>query len=102
MGVQQTNSEPALASRRRVTNRIGILVGLGMAASVAGCKGEAAVQEQVVRPVKVAVVAPATQGRTLTYSGVVRPRIESALGFRVPGKIVARSSTSATASRWTR
>jgi RND family efflux transporter MFP subunit len=27
----------------------------------------------------------------LTYSGVVRPRIESALGFRVPGKIVARS-----------
>jgi len=25
---------------------------------------------------------------TLTYSGVVRPRIESALGFRVPGKIV--------------
>jgi RND family efflux transporter MFP subunit len=26
----------------------------------------------------------------LTYSGVVRPRIESALGFRVPGKIVAR------------
>ena len=43
-----------------------------------------------MRPVKVAVVAPATQGRTLTYSGVVRPRIESALGFRVPGKIVAR------------
>ena len=63
---------------------------LGIAASVAGCKGEAAVQEQVVRPVKVAVVAQATQGRTLTYSGVVRPRIESALGFRVPGKIVAR------------
>ena len=90
MGVQQTNSEPALASRRRVTNRIGILVGLGMAVSVAGCKGEAAVEEQVVRPVKVAVVAPATQGRSLTYSGVVRPRIEGVLGFRVPGKIVAR------------
>ena len=75
---------------RRVTNRAGILVVLGIAASIAGCKGEAAVQEQVVRPVKVAVVAAATQGRTLTYSGVVRPRIESALGFRVPGKIVAR------------
>ena len=40
---------------------------------------------------KVAVVAPATQGRTLTYSGVVRPRIESALGFRVAGKIVERA-----------
>jgi membrane fusion protein, multidrug efflux system len=91
MGVQQTNPDSALApTRRRVTNRAGILVVLGIAASVAGCKGEAAVQEQGVRPVKVAMVAPATQGRTLTYSGVVRPRIESALGFRVPGKIVAR------------
>src|SRR5262249_8301986 len=30
-------------------------------------------------------------GHTLTYSGVVRPRIESALGFRVPGKIVERT-----------
>jgi membrane fusion protein, multidrug efflux system len=80
-----------LASRqRRVTNRTRILIVLGIAATIAGCKGEAAVQEQVVRPVKVAVVAPATQGRLLTYSGVVRPRIESALGFRVPGKIVAR------------
>ena len=91
MGVQQTNPDTAVAPRRqRVTNRAGILVILGIAATIAGCKGEAAVQEQVVRPVKVAVVAPATQGRSLTYSGVVRPRIESALGFRVPGKIVAR------------
>src|SRR6185295_308533 len=91
MGVQQTNPDTAVVPRRqRVTNRAGILVILGIAATIAGCKGEAAVQEQVVRPVKVAVVAQATQGRTLTYSGVVRPRIESALGFRVPGKIVAR------------
>ena len=67
----------------------GILVGWA-SRHVAGCKGEAAVQEQTVRPVKVAIVATAAQGRTLTYSGVVRPRIESALGFRVPGKIVAR------------
>jgi RND family efflux transporter MFP subunit len=93
MGVQQTTPNSAApASRRwRVANRASILVVLGIAASVAGCKGEAAaIQEQIVRPVKVALVAPATQGRSLTYSGVVRPRIESALGFRVPGKIVAR------------
>jgi membrane fusion protein, multidrug efflux system len=91
MDVQQTTPDSALASRRwRVANRASILVVLAIAASVAGCKGEAAVQEQVVRPVKVTMVAPATQGRTLTYSGVVRPRIESALGFRVSGKIVAR------------
>jgi RND family efflux transporter MFP subunit len=91
MGVEQTNPDTALFPRgRRATNRVGILVVLGIAVAIAGCKGEAAVQEPVVRPVKVAVVAPDTQGRSLTYSGVVRPRIESALGFRVPGKIIAR------------
>ena len=91
MGLQQTNPDsPHSARRWRVSNLAGILVVLGIAATVAGCKGEAAVQEQVVRPVKIAVVAPASQGRSLTYSGVVRPRIESVLGFRVPGKVVAR------------
>src|SRR5262245_27198648 len=64
---------------------------LSVAALVAGCKGEAAVQDQAARPVKVAVVAAAPKGRTLSFAGVVRPRIESALGFRVPGKIVERS-----------
>jgi RND family efflux transporter MFP subunit len=44
-----------------------------------------------VRPVKVAIVAAAPQGRTLTFSGVVRPRIESSIGFRVGGKIVERA-----------
>ncbi len=65
---------------------------LALAAAVAGCKGEAAIEEkEVVRPVKVAIVAAAAQGRTLTYSGVVRPRIESNIGFRVGGKIVERA-----------
>ena len=60
-------------------------------AVLAGCSSEAKVDESsVVRPVKVAVAGEATSGRTLTYSGVVRPRLESAVGFRVPGKIVER------------
>jgi RND family efflux transporter MFP subunit len=63
---------------------------LGIAALIAGCKGETAVKEESIRPVKVAIVEAGTRGRTLAYSGVVRPRIETALGFRVPGKIVAR------------
>src|SRR5689334_22888979 len=72
MGRQQITPNAARALKRRVADRASILVVLGVAASVAGCKGEAAaVQEQVVRPVKIAVVAPATQGRSLTYSGVV-------------------------------
>jgi RND family efflux transporter MFP subunit len=65
---------------------------LGIAAAVASCKGEAAIEEkQVVRPVKVATVTVAPQGRALAYSGVVRPRIESSIGFRVGGKIVERA-----------
>jgi RND family efflux transporter MFP subunit len=63
---------------------------LPLVAALAGCAGEAKVADDVVRPVKVAVVGETVQGRTLTYSGVVRPRIESAVGFRVPGKIVER------------
>jgi len=64
---------------------------LTLLAGLAGCKGEAAGQAEVARPVKVAVVADAARGRSLTYSGVVRSRIESAVGFRVAGKIVERS-----------
>jgi membrane fusion protein, multidrug efflux system len=51
----------------------------------------AAGKVEIARPVKVAVVGAAAAGHVLTYSGVVRPRIESALGFRVPGKIVERT-----------
>jgi len=69
----------------------GLILVLGLAAPLAGCKGEAAVSHESVRPVKVALIAAASPKRTLTYSGVVRPRVESALGFRVPGKIIARS-----------
>ena len=68
--------------------RAGLLV--GVLSIVTGCDSEAKVDRETVRPVKVAVVGEASRGRMLSYSGVVRPRIESALGFRVPGKIVAR------------
>jgi len=69
----------------------GLVLVLGFAAGLAGCKGEAAVSQESPRPVKVAQIAAASPKRTLTYSGVVRPRVESALGFRVSGKIIARS-----------
>jgi hypothetical protein len=56
---------------------------LAVAAILAGCNSEAKVSEEVARPVKVAVLGDAAHGRTLTYSGVVRPRIESAVGFEI-------------------
>ena len=77
-----------LARRGGALGHMGLL---GVAVLLGGCKGEAAISEATARPVKVAIVEAAPQARTLTYSGVVRPRIESALGFRVSGKIVERS-----------
>jgi len=63
---------------------------------LAACQAPAATsaasaKTEIVRPVKVAVVAAGAAERVLNYSGVVRPRIESALGFRVSGKIVERT-----------
>jgi multidrug efflux system membrane fusion protein len=63
---------------------------LSLAALLAGCGSEAKVSQEVVRPVKVAIAGETTHGRTVSYSGVVRPRIESSVGFRVAGKIVER------------
>jgi multidrug efflux system membrane fusion protein len=87
MGFQRSAAANALAGSS-VTR---LAASLAIAALMAGCKGEAAVQDQPARPVKVAIVAAAPQGRTLSFSGAVRPRIESALSFRVPGKIVERA-----------
>jgi RND family efflux transporter MFP subunit len=78
---------PSAGARKR--NWLPLLI-LPLAALLAGCKDEAKVEPEHVRPVKAVVVGEALQERTLTYSGVVRPRIESAMGFRVAGKIVER------------
>jgi multidrug efflux system membrane fusion protein len=55
----------------------------------AGCSREAP-REDEVRPVAVVKVSPAEAGMQVSYTGDVRPRYETALGFRVAGKIVAR------------
>lgn len=68
----------------------GVALVLPLVAILGGCKDEAKVEQEIVRPVKVAVIREAVRGRALTYSGVVRPRIESAIGFRVAGKIMER------------
>jgi len=89
MSARQSDAAlPPRTARWPLARRLAVL---GIAALAAGCKGEAAAEKEFVRPVKVAIVAAAPTGRTLTYSGVVRPRIESAIGFRVGGKIVERA-----------
>jgi len=89
--------EPTMLSPHKKTGSLlndrkwpGLFLLMPLLATLAGCTGEAKVEQDIVRPVKVAVVGEAARGRTLTYSGVVRPRIESAIGFRVAGKIVQR------------
>ena len=76
--------------RARAPSLIGGVGILGLAALLGGCKSETAVKQEAVRPVKVAIVETAPTARTLNYAGVVRARIESARGFRVPGKITER------------
>ena len=51
----------------------------------------AAASEPIVRPAKVVEIAYQRRGQTLALAGTVVPRIESNLGFRVAGKVVARS-----------
>ena len=50
----------------------------------------AATAEPIVRPARVAEIAYKRQTQILLLAGTVVPRIESTLGFRVAGKIVAR------------
>jgi RND family efflux transporter MFP subunit len=51
-------------------------------------KAPARIEE--VRPVRAMVLQSADTGADAEFSGEVRPRVESGLGFRVPGKIVSR------------
>lgn len=59
------------------------------AAALVACSKPAPPGEDI-RPVRVLALAADTAGERLEFSGDVRPRYESQLGFRVGGKIVER------------
>ncbi|MFL6636112.1 MAG: efflux RND transporter periplasmic adaptor subunit [Massilia sp.] len=59
------------------------------AATLAGCSRDEAPAEDV-RPVRALTLAAGAVGSSAEFSGDVRPRYESRLGFRVGGKISAR------------
>jgi membrane fusion protein, multidrug efflux system len=63
---------------------------IGLSMVLAGCKGETKPSAELPQPVRVMTVAyqPLTASRS--YTGVVKPRFESDLGFRVAGKVVER------------
>ncbi|MFT3799880.1 MAG: efflux RND transporter periplasmic adaptor subunit [Burkholderiaceae bacterium] len=66
------------------------VVASALVASLGACDRPPPVTAEPVRPVRtMTVVAQATQTDT-AYPAEIRPRIESRLGFRVPGKIIER------------
>ena len=68
------------------------VAGLGYSAYALQAKNtKAAAVETVVRPARVMEIAYRREAQSLVLAGTVVPRIESQLGFRVPGKIVRRA-----------
>ncbi len=64
---------------------------LAMAALLATACGKAPLPKpEEIRLVRVLKVGPVERTRTVEFPGDVRPRYETRLGFRVPGKIVER------------
>ena len=66
-----------------------VAIALGLALTLTACREEQQV-ERVIRPVKAIVVQEHSGDVVRSFSGDMRARIESTLGFRVPGKIVER------------
>ncbi|CAH0440242.1 efflux RND transporter periplasmic adaptor subunit [Ralstonia pseudosolanacearum] len=81
-------SAPLLSRRRAVPAVSGALL-LGGTLLLAGC-GKEQPKAPEVRPVRTMTVVSEQAAGTVEFSGDVRPRVESRLGFRVPGKIIAR------------
>ncbi|MDP4028491.1 MAG: efflux RND transporter periplasmic adaptor subunit [Gallionella sp.] len=61
-----------------------------LAATLAGCDKEAAPEAKVERPALTVVAGSAASNSGNTYSGEIRARHETQLGFRIGGKIVER------------
>jgi RND family efflux transporter MFP subunit len=66
-----------------------VLLPLAMAAALAACSKQAPAPAEV-RPVRAITLSAASVGASAEFSGDVRARYESRLGFRVGGKISAR------------
>ncbi len=58
---------------------------------ISACTQQDSKSKPLPRPVKVFRIQEKTESVTTTFAGEVRPRWETTLSFRVPGKIIARS-----------
>lgn len=79
-------SGPSVRMRRKMLLSVTVL---GLIAGLTACSKKAE-QQPDIRPVRVIVANNVNTADGLELAGEVRPRIESRLGFRVPGKILSR------------
>ena len=78
----------ASEARARPLSLAGTLI--VVAAGLSGCKSESAPYVAAPQPVRAASVTLSAATDTRSYTGTIKPRYESDLGFRVAGKIVER------------
>src|SRR3954454_14086596 len=76
------------SNRLHFVTATALVLGAGLALSA--CSEQTVRAPEPVRPVKVVKVEPSAATRQIVLSGSVKARTEAGLGFRVPGKIVAR------------
>ena len=74
---------------KRLCSMLCFALALCAALTLSGCSKQAPPAEDV-RPVSVIKVAPGAGTSDVSYTGDVRARYETALGFRVAGKIISR------------
>jgi RND family efflux transporter MFP subunit len=81
--------DPDMFARSTFRRPLAVLAAPLCAALLTSCS-KPAPQSEEVRPVRALVLVAGSNAASTEFSGEVRPRIESRLGFRVGGKIVAR------------
>src|SRR4051794_4651373 len=75
-----------------------------LAIALTGCNDKIAEKPVLSRPVLVATVHYEAESPERSFVGTIKPRIETDMGFRVPGKVAKRlvevGQTVDLASRW--
>lgn len=66
------------------------LAGVALVLALAGCGQKAEEKTEAPRPVLVATVQFEAETPSRSFVGTIRPRVETDMGFRVPGKIAKR------------
>lgn len=92
MGLNMSVQSTSRSARFDKVKRPILLVGTFalVAVVLAGCKSESAEYKAPPQPVRAAAVTFTAAVKTHSYTGIIKPRYESDLGFRVSGKIVER------------